>query len=126
MQYEVKKIDTWSVVRIVFIISLVAGFFLSLLYVLFLSVLGSFISNWGGTELGESLRPFGGVAAMFMVIFLTVMIAVIYSIMAAVITSLYNFLSKWAGGILVDIESTSPRALPPLPPQPPVTEEPVL
>lgn len=109
MQYEIKRIDTWSAIRIVFIISLIIGLITSIFYSLFITTIGTFLSNFGSSEFGGELPSMGGIGFIFLVFFLTIFFAVIYTLLSAVVIALYNVIAGWAGGVLIHLEKEEPK-----------------
>lgn len=107
MRLELKRFEIWSVVKIVFLISLLIGFIFSLLYAGFFMVMGSFISAIGGEDL-TPMMPASGLVFVLILVFGTVAIAVIYTIGAVVFTSIYNLFSRFTGGFVVDVEKIEP------------------
>ena len=104
MQYELKKIDSWSVIRIVFIVSLVLGFGLGLFYALILGAMGDIFSELSAGEFGSDVGAMKGPALLFFVFIVTVFVGVFNTILATVIVWLYNIIARTAGGIMVHID----------------------
>jgi len=105
MDYEIRCIDVWSVVKIVFVISLVLGLIVGLFYFLVVISLGSLVSSFGfGEEIDtSSFTQLAGFLGLFMAIFIAILTAIFYSIVSAIAVGLYNLLSRWAGGIQVQL-----------------------
>jgi len=122
MRYEIKRIDIWSVVKIVFLLSLIGGFLLGVFYAALIGFITSFSDTMGGDEFTDALGVFGGVALIFIVIACTIFFAGIYTVMAAIGAALYNFFARWAGGIALELNSAEDQIATPTP----ATEERVL
>ena len=112
MRYEIKRIEVWSVVKIVFLLSLIAGFVIGLLYALMIGFLTGVMGTIAGGEFSDTLGMFGGVALIFVVIFFTIFFAAIYTIVAAIGTALYNLLAKFSGGFTLELKSTEKNETP--------------
>lgn len=99
MEYEIKRFNIWSMVKIVFIIFLIIGFLISLFYVVILILIQSFA---GSLELGgfeNELMAISCVAGIFIVLFFTIFYAVFVSVFCAFFLGLYNIIAGWLGGI---------------------------
>ena len=105
MRYEIKRIDIWSIVKIVFLLSLLGGFIIGVFYAVIIGFISSMSSTMGGDGFTDALGVFGGVALIFIVIFCTIFFAVLYTVLAAISAVLYNFFSRWAGGITLELIS---------------------
>ena len=103
MRLELKRIEIWPVVKIVFLISLIIGFFISLLYAGFFMVMGSFMGAIGGEDITPML-PASGVMALLIIIFGTFGVATAYTIGAVIFVAIYNIFSKVTGGFIVNFE----------------------
>ncbi len=104
MRYELKRIEIWSVVKIIFVISLFIGFLISLLYAGLFLLMGTLGSALGGQDIANIL-PVGGVALVFIIVFVTIVISVVYTLAAIIFIGLYNLIAGWAGGFIVHFES---------------------
>jgi len=104
MRLELKRIEIWAVVKIVFLISLIIGFIFSLLYAGFFMVMGSFIGAIGGEDITPML-PTSGVMALMIIIFGTFGVAVAYTVGAVIFVTIYNIFSKVTGGFVVNFEN---------------------
>jgi hypothetical protein len=104
MKYELKKIDLWSGMKIVFMISLVLGFILSLFYASLLHLMSTFMGTFGGNDFDQIL-PSNGIMTGFLVLFITFGIAVIYTFIAAIVIILYNAIAGWGGGVILSLNS---------------------
>ncbi|HPG39145.1 MAG TPA: hypothetical protein PLP19_03570 [bacterium] len=103
MRLELKRFEIWSVVKIVFLISLIIGFIISLLYAGFFVVMGTFIGAIGGEDL-TPMMPSSGLVYIMILVFGTMGIAVAYTIGAVVFISIYNLFSRFTGGIVVNAD----------------------
>ncbi len=104
MRLELKRIEIWPVVKIVFLISLIIGFIISLLYAGFFMVMGSLMGAIGGEDITPML-PASGAMALMIIIFGTFGIALAYTIGAVIFVAIYNIFSKITGGFVVNFEN---------------------
>jgi len=112
MEFEIKRINTWSAVKVSFVVYGVLGFLVGIFYGLFIFSLGGLLGSLGSGE----LAPFAGMFTSFvggffftiiMGFFLAFVMAVVYGvIITAIIVWLYNLFSKWTGGIKVNLEKS--------------------
>lgn len=112
MEFEIKRINTWSAVKVSFVVYGVLGFLVGLFYGLFIFSLGGLLGSLGNTE----LAPFTGMFTSFvggffftliMGLFVAFVMAVVYGvIVTALMVWLYNLFSKWTGGIKVKLEKS--------------------
>ncbi len=103
MKYELRRIDIWPIVKIVFILSLLLGFFIGLLYAgmfLLLDLFADLAADSGLEEIGS----LGGGFAIIVLLACTVGISFIYTVGAIIITVLYNLLAGSIGGFRFDLQ----------------------
>ncbi len=112
MEFEIKKINTWSAIKISFVVYGVLGFLVGIFYGLFIFSLGSLLGSLANEDFGPLsgmfTSPSGGFFfTLIMGFFLAFVMAVVYGvIVTAIIVWLYNLFSKWTGGIKVNLEKT--------------------
>ncbi len=99
MEYEIKRFNIWSMVKIVFIIFLIIGFLLSLFYVVILMLIQTFTGSLGLGGFGNELVAISGITGIFIVLFFTLFYAVFVSVFSAFILGLYNIIAGSLGGI---------------------------
>ncbi len=130
MKYQLKRIDTWSAVKIAFLIAGVVGFVVGALYAVILTVMAGFMDMAGLS--GDMPDPGGffvgaaGFIAVVVWIVLTILYAVLGALVVALATWLYNLLAGALGGVTMTLEtepvaapaaaSASSGAAPPAPP----------
>jgi hypothetical protein len=101
--FEMKRISIWSVIRVVFIIFLVMGIIVGLLYGITLSSFGFLLSALGEYPLDAGfplLRNLGFVMIPIIAIFY----AVFGTIAAIIWTLIYNVVASIVGGIELELE----------------------
>ena len=125
MTYEIKRFDLLTVFKVSFLVFLVVGFLIGLLYGL---ILVKMISTFGPlmeSELFENFGEVGFIAAITLALFMAVFLAIVWSIITVIAAGIYNVICGWIGGLRVELEtvpglypqtSVSPPAAPP--PQP--------
>lgn len=106
MRLQLKRFEIWSVVKIVFIISLIIGFTISLLYAAFFTLMSSFMGAIGGEDITPML-PASGLLSVMIIIGGTIFIAFFYTIGAMLFTVVYNILSRLVGGIIIETDDLS-------------------
>lgn len=111
MNYEIKKIDIWSVVKISFFIYGIFGLLFGLFYAAMLTMLGGFLSQMGG-EFGF-LRGMTGAIGIFGALFMALFYAVLGAVATAIVTWIYNLLAKGLGGIRFDLEQEGAKSVRP-------------
>jgi hypothetical protein len=115
MRYELKRVEIWPIIKVVFIISLVFGFFIGIFYASIFSFISRLATPFNGLS-GQDFSSFGGVGILFLVLICTVFITVINVITAAVFTAIYNLLATSIGGLVFDLkpqkEETNQDSLP--------------
>ena len=104
--HEIRRVDVWSVVKISFVLSLVAGLLMGFFYWFFMMAFMQVIGSLGGAselvDLPVNPAAVGGVG-FFMVFFIAILTAVFYSLISAIVAVLYNLVAGWAGGIRVHL-----------------------
>jgi hypothetical protein len=104
MKVEVKRIDIWPVIKIVFVLSLLLGFFIGVLYgglFLLMDAFSQVAFESGFDEFGS----FGAGFILFFIFGFTFGIAILNTIGAVIFVVLYNLLAGSFGGFRVDLES---------------------
>jgi predicted membrane-bound spermidine synthase len=126
MNFELKKIDFFSAIKISFLINavigLLVGLFIGLILMLFIGLAQNLIPydqmDMGGPDLG-ALGMFGGI---FIGLFYAVIIAVGFGIIVTgIIVLLYNLFAGWLGGVKFKLEGSALEVIAqPKPAQPPM------
>ncbi|HOP08030.1 MAG TPA: hypothetical protein PLF13_12145 [candidate division Zixibacteria bacterium] len=116
MNYELKSIRTWSVVKAVFFLSLITGFAVGVLYALFIGPIILLGESFGANPAAENIGV--GVILVIMPFFMAFISAVINTILVAIGVPLYNLLGRTIGGIEFSLEAKDTPITPiPAPPQ---------
>ena len=119
MILELKSIDVWSVVKIVFLVMFIlhlllgiGGYFIIILGVNFMSALLNV-----ATYSDEATLPgfFGFPIGLFIITMISSGASLIYASLGALIALLYNVFAKWGGGVIVNAseskESKKPKLI---------------
>jgi hypothetical protein len=103
MRYELKKIEIWSVIKIVFILSLILGFFVSLFSSSLIALMRTLVEASGGEELIDVI-PFAGLGWFFLVIFGTLGFAFLFTLETVFAILLYNIVAGITGGFVFHLD----------------------
>ena len=104
MKYELKCIDTWSAVKIAFVICGAVGFLSGALYAMLITFMASFFGIMGIPELGN-VGPTTGLIAVIAWIVMPVFYAVCGAILVALFSWFYNVVARIIGGINLTFEA---------------------
>jgi len=104
MEYEIERINAWSVIKIVFLISFFAGALIGIFYALILSTVSNLFQHIVIEEIGNDIEPLGTYAIFIMIVFLAIFVSIANSIISVVLVGSYNLLSQWIGGIKFDLK----------------------
>ena len=100
MRYEMKSIAIWPVVKITFLVSLVAGFCAGLILALIFIPMMAMMPALGMPDGELDTAKFSmGALIIFLPIFYALFIAVVNTIMSLIATGCYNLFAKWGGGL---------------------------
>ncbi len=131
MRYELRSIGIWAFTRVAFFVNLIAGFFIGLLYALFMSfmltVMQQFpiLEDLGGVGIDEGVSV--GVLLIFLPIMGAVGGAIFFTLFGVIMIVFYNLIARLAGGLEFDLQPAGRPSLRPItaysaapPPPPPV------
>jgi len=109
--YELKKIDVWSLVKIVSILSFALGLVIGFIYLLMILLISRLSSTLMG-DFDSEVMQVGGFVGFFMVFFIAILTSLFYTVVTAVLAVLYNGISGFTGGIrirmtIVEVEESS-------------------
>ena len=113
VNFELKRVDVWSLVKIVFFLYAIIGLLLGLFYTLIFTLVGGMAGFLGGEEAFPLMGLFSGFVGFFMSFVLAILYAVFGSIVTAILTGLYNLLAKWMGGVRLSLAEELHRIEPP-------------
>ncbi len=105
MTYEIKRFDLLTVFKVSFLVYLVVGFLIGLLYGL---ILVKMISTFGPlmeNGLFENFGEVGFMAAITMALFMAIFIAVVWSVITVIAAGIYNVICGWIGGLRLELEA---------------------
>ena len=103
MNYEIKRINVWSVIKIVFLISFCLGALIGVFYALFLSIVTSVIQNLTTEIIDTGFGSFSGIGIFFVIIATAFFIAISNTIFCAFFICVYNITAQWSGGFKVEL-----------------------
>ena len=109
MNYEIRRIDVWSVVKITFILGGIFGLLAGILYAFMLVMVGGFLSQLGD-EFGV-MQGVTGAVSIIMIFFMALFYAVVGAVVAAIFTWIYNLLAKGMGGIRFHLEQEKAKVV---------------
>lgn len=109
MQFELKKIDVFSVIKISFIINAVLGFAIGLFIGTIFAFITGFINQMMPYKQTFPLSPqFGFLGGIFLSLFYAVFLSVVNGvIITGIVVLLYNLIAGWVGGIKLNLPSIS-------------------
>ena len=100
MNFELKKIDLFSAIKISFCINAIIGIFVGLLMGLSLAFMFGLIDQFAQTGRNFDPPPFGMFGGFFIGILYAVLIVVLNGIIVpCIVVLLYNLFAGWLGGI---------------------------
>ena len=103
MNFELKRVDVWSLVKIVFFLYAIIGLLVGLFYTLIFTLVGGMAGFIGGENTFPMIGLFSGIAGFFMSFVFAIFYAVFGSIVTAISAGLYNLLAKWIGGVKLSL-----------------------
>ncbi len=109
MKYQLKRIDTWSAVKLTFVIGGAVGFVVGALYAVLITVMASFVGMMGMSEgmpeeMGYVVSATGFIAVIAWIV-ITIMYAVLGSLVVALSSWLYNLVAGVIGGVNLTLEA---------------------
>lgn len=123
MNFELKRVDVWSVVKIVFFLDAVIGLLVGFFYTLVFSLVGGMAGFLNGERALPMVGLFSGLVGFFMSFVLAIFYAVFGAVLTAILVGLYNLLARWLGGFRLSLaEEIYPEEAHPI--EPPSREEP--
>ena len=115
MNYEIKKIDLWSAIKISFLINGIVGLAIGLLIGLVFAFIISFVSQMVPSDNPELANiPFGPLGGFFIGLIYALFIAVGNGIIiTGIFVMLYNLFAGWIGGFKIEVEQIQPEPIKP-------------
>jgi hypothetical protein len=101
--FEVRRIPVWPVMRVVFIIFLIIGIIVGLMYGFMVSSFGLLLSALGESPLDEGFPLIGNLGFLMIPIF-AIFYAVFGTIAAVIWAVIYNITASVVGGIELELE----------------------
>lgn len=111
MNWEIKRIDPWSAIKISFVANAVLGFVLGLFVGAMLAAMSQFLAPFlamSGQDVEELRSASGFGSVILMPFFMAFIFAVLYGvIITGLIVLIYNLVARVTGGIKVNLQSES-------------------
>ncbi len=107
MRYELKRIEIWPAIRIIFIISLILGFFLGLFYAFLFSLIGKAAEPFA--EFGTEFTDMGVAGSIAVIIVVMFFLTTVNLMVGALFIAIYNLLASAFGGFVVEWEARDHR-----------------
>ena len=101
--FEMRRIPIWPVMRVVFIIFLIIGIIVGLMYGFMISSFGLLLSALGESPLDEGFPLIGNLGFLMIPIF-AILYAVFGTIAAVIWAVIYNITASVVGGIELELE----------------------
>jgi len=103
VNFELKRLDVWSLVKIVFFLYAIIGLLVGLFYTLIFTLVGGMAGFLSRENVFPMMGPFSGLVVFFMSFVFAIFYAVFGSIVTAISAGLYNLLAKWMGGVKLSL-----------------------
>lgn len=103
MDYEIKRINIWSVVKIVFIISFISGAFIGILYTMLASIMSNVFMELSGDEFEYGQHFWDFLSPFFLILFFAIFWAIFNSVLSASAVVSYNAFAHLVGGVRVEL-----------------------
>ncbi len=117
---EIKRVDLWSLFKIAFFIYAILGVIVGFITLFFSLIMGGLTSSFYEEEF-PGMGLLSGAFGFFLIPFMAFLYGVIGSVFATICGAVFNFVSRLAGGLRIEIgdrESYQPVYPPPGPAQP--------
>lgn len=127
MKYELKRISVWSVIKVSFLVNLVVGFLMGILYAFFIMMFAFLPMTFMPSEVRSEVPiAMSGVLLIVVPIFVAGMAAIFNTILAAIAALVYNLAAKLVGGLEWTLQEVKPTVVQPVvQTAPPAPESPV-
>jgi len=102
MEYEIKRINSWSIIKIVFIISFLIGLFIGVIYSFTINIIGNILLQLTFDEL--IVEPLSAISIFFLIIIIALFTSILSGSVTFVFVIIYNFTAHWIGGIKVELK----------------------
>jgi len=102
MEYEIKRINSWSIIKIVFIISFLIGLFIGVIYSFTINIIGNILLQLTFDEL--IVEPLSAISIFFLIIIIALFTSILSGSVTFVFVIIYNLTAQWIGGIKVELK----------------------
>ena len=107
MRYEVERIDVWPAVKIGFFLGAVLGFLVGAFWAGLLVLVSGLASVIIPEEVGRGFLAVPAAAGIMIPVVMMLFQAIVWALLAAVGTLVYNVLSGWVGGLVLNLTSAA-------------------
>jgi hypothetical protein len=123
---EIRRVDVWALFKVGFLLYAAIGLLIGLFYWFVLVVAGGIGSAFLAEEDLPNLGILGGVLGIVLVPVMAFFYGAICGLMAVIVGALFNLITQWSGGIVIEGEIVDPtHASPAFEPPPPNGETPL-
>ncbi len=116
MTYEIKRFDLLTVFKVSFLVYLVIGFLIGILYALVIMKMMAFVSPFLDNPMFSEFGEIGFFAAIVMALFMAIFLAVIWSIITVIAAAVYNVMAGVVGGLRLELSEVKRFLTPQMPP----------
>jgi len=99
MKIEVKKLDLWSVTRVSFLVYVVVGFLIGILYAGFFAMLAAVDPSFGGRGGMFGGGEVAGIVIVLMPFLFALGAGFFYTLFTVMAVAVYNLAAGWVGGV---------------------------
>ncbi len=106
MIYEIKRVNIWSVVKIVFIVTFIAGAMAGTFYALLVSLFNNIIQDFSNGEFDYGYRVFNVMTPFFTILFFAIFSSIANCLISVIAVLVYNVLAQIIGGIKIELNQS--------------------
>ncbi len=106
MEFEIKRINAWSVLKIVFIFYLCFGSILGIIFAFISNLLTAMVMGFSSSYFGDDVLTTSALSIFVNIISVAIFFAVSGSIITLVFVGIYNLLSNLLGGIKLELANS--------------------
>jgi hypothetical protein len=119
MQYEINRFDLLTVFKVSFLVYLVVGFLIGILYSLIIVQILMMMGPMLESPVFDDFGSIGFMGAVTLAIFMAIFMAVVWSIITVIAAGIYNLIAGWVGGLKLELNQVAVYYT-----QPPVAQQP--
>ena len=103
--YEIKRVSLWPVVKVTFIVLLIIGILIAIVYTVILSGLSLLVGTFDESPFGEDLGFIKGVGFLVLIPVISLAYAIFGTIAVTIWVLIYNMIASIIGGIELTLKS---------------------